>query len=319
MARMAEERVESQGFYEMLWDCEFCDTKGLLAKSQRHCANCGAKQNADKRYFPTEGQKQRLDGHQYEGSDRYCPNCNAPQGAKGTNCTNCGAAMDGSKEVRGVVTPAPPPKKTNWRPIIIILGVIVLLIVAIWYFFLRTKEVKMTVTAHRWERSIGVDEFRDVQESAWRNEVPADARMVTCHREQRSTKQVQDGEECHIEKVDKKDGTFEELKKCKPKYRSEPVDDDKCNYNVRRWKEVDRVKTSGSGLTPAWPTNGVPPPTNVEAVGTRRPGKRTETLMLDFGKQTCEVSDAAWRKYSDNSSYKLEVRARSGDIVCKSL
>ena len=23
--------------YEMLWDCDHCDTKGLLGKSQRHC------------------------------------------------------------------------------------------------------------------------------------------------------------------------------------------------------------------------------------------------------------------------------------------
>jgi hypothetical protein len=30
------ERVESQGFYEMLWDCDHCDTKGLFGKSQRH-------------------------------------------------------------------------------------------------------------------------------------------------------------------------------------------------------------------------------------------------------------------------------------------
>ena len=47
------ERVVSEGFYEMLWDCDHCDTKGLLAKSQRHCANCGAPQSAYKRYFPT--------------------------------------------------------------------------------------------------------------------------------------------------------------------------------------------------------------------------------------------------------------------------
>ncbi|HET9484559.1 MAG TPA: hypothetical protein VFO79_11435, partial [Xanthomonadales bacterium] len=74
------ERVESQGFYEMLWDCGYCDTKGLLGKSQRHCANCGAKQNPDKRYVPTEEQKQRIEGHKYEGSDRTCPSCHSPMG-----------------------------------------------------------------------------------------------------------------------------------------------------------------------------------------------------------------------------------------------
>jgi hypothetical protein len=316
---MAEERVESQGFYEMLWDCEFCETKGLLGKSQRHCANCGGKQNPDKRYFPTEGDKQRIDGHKYEGSDRTCPSCQAPMGAQANNCTHCGSGMDGAGEVKGVVTPVKPKPKRKLWPILVVLGVIVLLIVAIWYFFLRTKAAQMTVTAHRWERAIGVDEYNDIQEEAWKNEVPSDARMVTCHREQRSTKQVQDGEECHIEKVDKKDGTFEELKKCKPKYRSEPVEDDKCRFTVRRWKQIDTVKVTGTGLTPAWPTQGVPPPTVAETIGAKRAGKKTEKLIIDFGKQNCEVKDGTWRKYVDGKGYKLEVRARSGDIVCDSL
>ena len=314
-----EERVESQGFYEMLWDCDHCDTKGLLGKSQRHCANCGAKQNPDKRYFPKPGEQQRVHGHKYEGPDRTCPACSAPQSAKSTNCTHCGAALDGAAEVRGVVTPvAPKPKRKLW-PIFAVLGAIALVIFAIWYFFIRTKEVKMTVTAHRWERAIGIEEYGDRQDTAWRNEVPSDARMVSCHREQRSSKQVQDGEECRMERVDKKDGTFEELKKCRPKYRSEPVYDDRCNFTVRRWKEIDSVSATGTGLSPVWPSQNMPPAQAMETLGARRAGKRTEKLILDFGKQSCEVGDGAWRKYTDNTAYKVEVRARSGDIVCKSL
>lgn len=122
-----------------------------------------------------------------------------------------------------------------------------------------------------------------------------------------------------MEKVDKKDGTFEELKKCKPKYRSEPVEDDKCRYTVQRWKEIDRVQLTGTGLAATWPSQNVPPPTAMQTIGARRAGKRTEKLILDFGKQSCEVKDAAWRKYTDNASYKVEVRARSGDVVCDSL
>ena len=67
MPAMGQEREESQGYYEMLWDCEFCDARGLLAKSQRYCANCGAPQNADKRYFPKEGEERRVDGHRGGG------------------------------------------------------------------------------------------------------------------------------------------------------------------------------------------------------------------------------------------------------------
>jgi hypothetical protein len=314
-----EERVESQGFFEMLWDCEFCGTTGLLGKSQRHCAECGAKQNPDKRYFPKEGEAKRVDGHRYEGSDRTCPACQAPMGAAAKNCTHCGSSLDGATEVRGVVKPvAAKPKRKIW-PIVAVIAAIVLVIFAIWYFFIRTKDVTMTVTAHRWERAIGVEEFRDLHESAWKNEVPSDARAVTCHRDQRSTKQVKDGEDCRIEKVDKKDGTFEEVKKCRPTYRDEPVYDDKCNYTVRRWREVDSIKVAGNGLSPVWPSQNIPPATALETLGARRSGKRTEKLFLDFGTQTCEVADKVWRKYADGRAYKLEVRARSGDIVCSSL
>ena len=41
---MAEQRVETDGHYEMLWDCDHCGAKGLLGLSQRFCAECGAPQ-----------------------------------------------------------------------------------------------------------------------------------------------------------------------------------------------------------------------------------------------------------------------------------
>ena len=100
------ERSESEGFFEMLWDCEHCGATALLGKSQRHCAECGAPQNPAKRYMPTPEQQQRVDGHQYVGADRECPACRAPMSAKGTNCTQCGSPLDGSREVRGIEAPA---------------------------------------------------------------------------------------------------------------------------------------------------------------------------------------------------------------------
>src|SRR6185369_9036266 len=129
------EREETVGTYEMLWDCDHCGAKGMLGASQRHCAECGAQQNPDKRYFPKEGEEKRIDGHQYEGADRHCGSCNAPMGARAKNCTNCGAPMDGSvKEVKGVQAPAPPPPKKRGKGMLfVILGVILLLCVGIWW------------------------------------------------------------------------------------------------------------------------------------------------------------------------------------------
>ena len=95
--------------------------------------------------------------------------------------------------------------------------------------------------------------------------------------------------------------------------------DSYCRFTVRRWKPVDEVKASGSGLSPAWPTN-VPSGDTRAALGAKRQGKRTETLTLDFGQHgRCDVSDAVWRKYTDGQRIKVEVRASSGDVACSSL
>ena len=166
---MTEERVESQGFFEMLWDCDHCDTKGLLAKSQRHCPECGAKQNPDKRYFPKEGDPlQRVDGHQYEGSDWQCASCNAPQSAKANNCSNCGAPKHGAAEVKGIAAPAEPaPKKRpwwrRWLPPVAVIVVVLGLVFGTWYACFRTTDAKLTVTGHAWACTIGIEKFGDVQ------------------------------------------------------------------------------------------------------------------------------------------------------------
>jgi hypothetical protein len=312
------ERVESQGFYEMLWDCDHCETKGLLAKSQRHCPECGAPQSAIKRYFPTDEQKKRVDGHVYEGADRHCPACNAPMSAKGKNCTQCGSPLDGSKLVEGVkkVAPPPPKKRKIWP--FVLLG-IALFIFLIWFLFIRTKSAQLEVSGHRWQRSIAIEEFKEVQESAWRNEAAKDGTAMKCISKERSTKKVPDGEECHVEKVDKKDGTFEQLNVCKPKFRSESVNDDWCTYTVRRWKKVDELVEKGNGMTPAWPANA-PPADNLPMLGQKRSGAKTEKLIVDFGKKgSCEVSEAMWKKLSDGQKVKIEVRARSEELVCDTI
>jgi hypothetical protein len=319
---MGKEREESQGFFEMLWDCEFCDARGLLGKSQRYCANCGGPQNPAKRYFPKEGEERRVDGHLYEGADRMCPACSAPQSAKAKNCTHCGSVLDGAAEVRGVMdAPAAAPAKPRRRRRIwpYVLLAIALLAVAIWWRCVRTREAEVTVTAHRWERSIAVEEFNERKEEAWRNEVPAEASSPVCHERQRSTRKVEDGEECRTERRDNKDGTFEQVKKCTPKYRSEPVMDSWCRFSARRWKAVADLKASGSGMSPAWPNNA-PPADSRATLGATRQGKRTETLILEFGQQgRCNVSDAVWRKYSDGQRIKVDVRASSGEVACSSL
>lgn len=319
---MGEQRIESEGHFEMLYDCEHCGQKALLAKSQRHCAECGAPQNPDKRYFPEEGAAKLVDGHQYDGADRHCPSCNTPQGAKAKNCTQCGSPLDGSKEVKGVVTAAPPAPKKRSRQWIVLLVVAILgaIVFATWFFFIRTKSAELAITAHRWERAIAIEQYGEQQEADWHEKVPADARDRSCIRKERSKRKVDTGEEdCHTERHDKKDGTYEQVKKCDKIYRSEPVEDDWCRYSVRRWKTLDPVRTSGIGMTPVWPAGDLPPPEASAVLGARRQGKRTETWLLDLGEQSCDVSETTWKKYADGQKAKVQVRASSGNVVCSSL
>jgi len=320
------EREESQGFFEMLWDCEHCDTRGLLAKSQRHCANCGAPQNADKRYFPKEGEAVRVDGHKFEGADRACPSCGAPQSSAAHNCTRCGSPLDGSAEVRGVMSSPPaqaaaaaPRRGRRIWPFVV--AVLVIFGGGIWWRCLRTQEAQVVVASHTWTRAIAIEEFAERSEEGWRDQVPVEATFPVCQDRERSKRQVADGEDCHTERRDKKDGTFEQVKKCTTKYRSEPVMGSWCRFTARRWRPVTELKTSGIGLSPAWPSDASTPPGDTRAaLGARRQGRRTETLTLQFtGHGTCDVSETIWRKYTDGQKAKVEVRSSSGDVVCGSL
>ena len=186
--------------------------------------------------------------------------------------------------------------------------------------FNRTKTAQMEVSAHHWERSVAVEQFKNVQEQKWRNEAAADASGMTCIQKQRSTTKRQVGEDCHTEKVDKKDGTFEQLKKCSPHYVEDPVMDDWCTYNVDRWTKIDEIKNTGTDMNPAWPANVPPADVSSPAIGAKRQGARTEKLYVDFGKKgTCDVSESMWRKLSDGQKVKIEVRARSGNLVCDTI
>ncbi len=313
-------REESLGHYEMLWDCGHCETKKLLGKTHRHCPTCGAPQGEAKRYFPTEADKVLVKDHVFTGGDRTCASCGAAQSAKAEHCGTCGASLGVAKAVPLVTPPKPVAKQKSNRIWFIVLGV-VLFLVLIWFMCIRKKEIAMQVTGHRWSVVQEIEEYREVSEETWRNEVPGGARQISCSRKQRSTRSVQDGEDCKVEKVDKGDGTFEEVKKCTPRMKDEGVDDDFCSFRIDRWTKVEELKGNGSGLDVKWPP--LPASSAQTRIGARRAGPKHGTYTLDLhdGKQarTCDVEEGTWKKYGDGQKIKAQVRARSGELVCASL
>ena len=179
----------------------------------------------------------------------------------------------------------------------------------------------MAVSSHKWTTRSRSKSSTTTNKQAWRNELPNGTLAVKCVSKERSKRQVPDGEDCHIEKVDKKDGTFEQLKKCSPKYRNEPVNDDWCTYKLRTLEgEGHGRRSRAPGMTLVWPD--APPRRHAWRDARREAQWRADDDATRSSSRVGERATSAtrtWKKYTDGQKVKLEVRARSGEIVCSSL
>ena len=85
--------------FQMLWACEYCDTKDLLALSHKHCPVCGAAQSVSRRYYPDEGSEVSVENHVFSGADVVCGGCGAPNGAAAKFCGSCGSDPENARTV----------------------------------------------------------------------------------------------------------------------------------------------------------------------------------------------------------------------------
>ncbi len=319
------------GVFEMFWDCGYCETKSLLGKSNRFCPNCGAQQDASRRYFPPPGQEVAAN-HEYDGADKTCPACSTPNGAKAHHCRSCGSPLDGSAEVNRVadrssaapnVAQAAAAKKSPKLPWIIG-GVIVALISFCLVAMFWNKDVGVTVTAHSWERTIDVERMSAVSESAWCDTMPMGAYGVSRSREQRSTKEIPDGQTCTTRDVDRGDGTFERKQECRTRYRSEPIYDDRCRFTVDRWQVNRTAKVAGQGTVPApeWPR--VTLSRSGLSLGSEREGSRNEKYTLSLKGEdekvyTCTVPAPKWNAIEDGHKKIIPIGVITGAAECEKL
>ncbi len=181
------------------------------------------------------------------------------------------------------------------------------------------KEANFAVASHSWERSVEVEEYKSVDESAWCDAVPKGGEVTKTTEKERDTKQVPDGEDCTTVREDKGDGTFTEKEECKTTYRDEPIYDDWCNYEIDKWVVSDTKKKKGSKVDdePAWPEVKV-------RTGKLREGKRTEsyTVLLKDGEgesHSCDFPQKKWASMAVGSQWKGEVAVVTGGISCSSL
>lgn len=314
--------------YEMMWDCSYCGTEKLLGQSHKHCPNCGTAQDPTKRYFPPEEEKVAVEDHQYIGKDKVCDFCEAPNSALAKFCTECAAPMDGTKDVVLVqdsseTTPPPskPQSEAKGSSLKWIVGVIGLLLIIIVIFSLK-EEKSVVVTGHSWSRSIEVEQYKQVTEKDWRDRVPATGKIQSCRDKERDTKKVPDGEECSTVKKDNGDGTYNESEQCTTKYKSVPIYDDWCTYEIKKWMVVRTEKEVGNDLQPSWPTVSMRT-CNLIALNCEREGDRksvyTIQLKDDEGKSyDCDFSEDKWKSIEDRTTKVMSFGSVTGLIDCDS-
>jgi hypothetical protein len=361
--RQAARNQPETNVYEMLWDCQYCGSKKLLGLTHRFCPNCGAAQNPDARYYPSDEEKVAVHNHEYTGVDVTCSACGQLNGAKSEFCGQCGAplseaakaktlaaetraqgeqfASGGSRDVvkeqydaeMARIGATPKKKKRGGNNNVIIAAVIavVVLLIGGGFFLLNwTEEASLVVTGHEWERSIDIERYNEVRERSWHDSRPSgdDARIIsgTCREEQRSTRRVPDGEDCSTRRVDQGDGTFREERVCTTRYREEPVYDDMCTWEVKRW-EWERTASASGGLsdTPYWPETNVSPCSSTR-VGCERETNRNEDYQVVFESTDnenvyrCDFEPSIWSGIALQTTWTGQVRVvDSGALLCDTL
>jgi hypothetical protein len=351
--------MESDGpAYEMLWDCRFCGAKKLLGLTHRFCPSCGGPQNADERYFPSDADKTLAKDHVYAGADYVCKHCGQATGRSARHCGGCGAPFDGAREVslrgdqshaegiafagqsakdaraerQGLLGDAKPAaaKPSSAKPsgakraLGIGCGVVLALVVVAVIVFTWKREGALEVTAQKWKREIRIETYGPVRDSDWCDSLPASARVVSRSRDVRDHRKISDGQECHTTKIDRGNGTFVEKETCTPKYRDEPVYDDKCAYLVNKWHSGRTLLADGaaSSTPPIWPTVVLARAGTCE--GCEREGAREETYTVMLrddqgGSHSCDFDMARWNTFAVGSKWKGRLTVLGNAVECSSL
>jgi hypothetical protein len=344
--------VEKQGVYEMVWDCQFCGTNGIPAKTHQFCPNCGAPQNTDTRRFPSDSEKKAVADYVYKGASLICPACHAVNDGDAKFCRQCGSPLENAARAErvadqvktaGAQFAADAERNVQQEeldsdlaragvaasgrsgpPWLLIGGLVVIAAVIIGIIAALTwrRDVQAQVTELNWERVVAVEEYTRVAGGTWCDSMPRDAYGVQTSRRQRSTERIADGQECSIRRIDNGDGTFREQEECQTVYREEPVYDDYCTFTVNRWAHARDVTAGGvlGERDPAWPELNL---RTGSGLGSEREGGRDEVyrVLLRAGEDTytCTVTYDIWRRVETGALYDLPVGVVTGSPDCSAL
>ncbi len=317
------------GTYQMLWDCPFCGTDKLLGLDHRHCPSCGAAQDEESRYFPSEADRIAVQDHRYHGADLDCSSCSTPNAALALHCVNCGMALAEARTVRTVQSTPKPRKKreqtTGGRKGGLGCGALLLvglLLGAAWFVIntCTSKQVELQATSRSWERAIQIEQLREVQMGSWCDGLPAGVGAPVRERKVRRQEQVADGQTCVQQQRDNGDGTFTAYEDCQPRFKSVDVTDDWCRWTGTSWI-VAREETARGSDSPAWPDPQIRQPG--DCLGCEREGARSQSYTVQLagpdGSSTCAVSEAAWAGFVPGSRWTSSAGLLAGNVRCDTL
>lgn len=241
-----------------------------------------------------------------------CPQCGAENPATAARCSSCNASLKRPEPQPKVAAQAAKPA-AKISPALIVVGALVLLVacvgcVLVVMSMIPREAVTGTVSGVAWERTIEIEELGDVTKSAWKDDVPSDARLGSCSPKVHHT---QDDpapgakEVCGTAyTVDTGTGHGEVVQDCKYE-----VYEDWCSYTVKEWRRVDTLSRSGTDFNPQWPA--------VNLRSDQREGNRGETYQVFFNTEkkdyTYTTSDEnQFQQCQIGSKWKLEINILGG-------
>jgi hypothetical protein len=230
----------------------------------------------------------------------------------------------------------------GWSPqawVVALTGAALVLLVLLVVFW--KKDIAIEVHGHTWERTIAVERFKSVHDSAWCSSKPSDAYNVSRRRELHHVNHVPDGQTCRTvsgsescRNVDNGNGSGSTVctrtpdrQVCETRYRDDPVYADKCYFDVDRWRHQRDAVASGSLLLPAptWPEPKLET-CAITRLGCERLGPRTQRYLVHFVSADadrkafeCEYPQKRWAAYKPGSTWDARVGVLWQRLDCDSL
>lgn len=293
--------------------------KQVAAGPDIHCPFCGARNRGDAKVCVqcggdlTEGERRQAGevlGSFEEGPapEVICPSCGTANPATRTHCSNCGSPL-GKPEKPKPETQPPPKRKLKFKWILI--GVLLALfacVLVMCQLGRGRKEALGTVQDVSWSYSIQIEALAPVTREAWHDEVPAEARVLSCSpKVRRTVDQPVPGarEVCGTPYVrDTGTGKGEVVQDCKYQ-----ILEDWCKYSVTEWRVVETQEATGHDFEPYWPT--------LRLASGQREGRRQESysvrLLVDDRNYTYHPRDLGeYRRFQVGSEWSVTTNLLGG-------